>query len=87
MLPDDIPAEIHRRPLEHAVLRVKMLDLGAPKALLGLLIDAPNCENIVRTIFTLKEVGALYVTANGQLTLEDGDMSYLGRVANRTSTN
>lgn len=83
MLPDDIPPEILRCPLEHTVLRVKMLDLGAPKALLGLLIDPPNCENIVRTIFTLKEVGALFVTANGQLTHEDGDLSYLGRVVAR----
>lgn len=57
-----------------------MLDIGSPKELMGLLISPPECQNIVRTIFTLKEVGALFLTANGKVSIEDGDLSYLGHV-------
>jgi len=79
-LPEDPIPEIKRCPLEHAVLRTKLLDLGEPKALLALVIDPPRWSNIVKTISTLKEVGALYITANGKLTVDDGDLTYLGRV-------
>ena len=50
------------------------------KALLALVMDPPKWSNIVKTISTLKEVGALYTTANGKETVDDGDLSYLGRV-------
>ena len=79
-LPEDPIPEILRCPLEHAVLRTKLLDLGEPKSLLALMIDAPSLENIVKTIATLKEIGALFATANGKVTTDDGDLSYLGRV-------
>ena len=79
-LPADPLPEILRCPLEHAVLRTKLLDLGEPKALLALVIDPPRWSSIVKTIATLKEVGALYTTAKGKLTIDDGDLTYLGRV-------
>lgn len=69
-----------RCPLEHAVLRTKLLNLGEPKSLLALVIDAPSLKNIVKTIATLKEIGALFATVNGKVTIDDGDLSYLGRV-------
>jgi len=72
--------EILRCSLEHAVLRTKLLDLGEPKSLLALVIDPPRWSNIVKTIATLKEVGALFITANGKLTVDDGDLTYLGRI-------
>jgi len=82
-LPEDVIPEMLRCPLESAILRTKWLNLGPPKALLGLVMDTPNLDSIVRTIATLKEVGALFTTANGKLTAEDGDLSYLGRVISK----
>ncbi len=64
-------------------MRTKLLDLGEPKALLALAVDPPKLDNICKTISTLKEVGALFLTANGKLTPHDGDLSYLGRVIAR----
>ena len=75
--------EILRCPLEQAVLRTKLLDLGEPAALLALVIDPPRLDNIARTILTLKEIGALFVTAKGKVTPLDGDLSYLGLVVSR----
>lgn len=69
--------------MEQAVLRTKLLDLGSPKSLLALVIEPPKLENIIRTIATLKEVGALFNTVDGKLSKEDGDLSYLGRVMSR----
>lgn len=82
-LAEDVTPEILRCPLEQAVLRTKLLDLGEPAALLALVIDPPRLDNIARTIFTLKEIGALFLTANGKVTPLDGDLSYLGRVISR----
>lgn len=105
-LPDEGSPEILRCPLELAVLRTKLLEMGEPEALLALVIDPPKMvciimctfkrdstlypivfvviqDNIVRTIASLKEVGALLATANGKLTPRDGDLSYLGRIVSR----
>ena len=57
-----------------------MLDLGEPKALLGLVMDPPRLDNILTSITTLKEVGALFTTVKGKPTPFDGDLSYLGRI-------
>ena len=83
LLPEDVTPEILRCPLEHTILRTKLLDLGEPKAILALAMDPPELANICRTIATLKEAGALFLTANGKLTPFDGDLSYLGRVIAR----
>lgn len=83
VLPDDVTPEILRCPLEQAVLRTKLLDLGSPVSLLALVIDPPRLDNIARTILTLKEMGALFATANGVVSALDGDLSYLGRVVSR----
>ena len=82
-MPDDVTPEILRCPLDKAILRTKLLDMGPPKALLGVLIDPPQMESIVRTIAILKEVGALYNTRDGVWSAEDGDLSYLGRIVAR----
>lgn len=82
-LPQDVVAEIRRCPLESAVLRTKMLDMGPPKALLGLVMDPPELSSIIRTVHTLKEVGALFQTVKGVPSAQDGDLSYLGRVIAR----
>lgn len=79
-LPEEPIPEILRCPLEHAVLRTKLLDLGDPKSLLALVIDAPSLKNIIKTVATLKEIGALFATVDGKLTIDDGDLSCLGRM-------
>ena len=57
-----------------------MLDLGDPKDLLGSVMDPPRLDNILTSITTLKEVGALFTTVKGKPTPFDGDLSYLGRI-------
>jgi ATP-dependent RNA helicase TDRD9 len=85
VLDEDVKAELLRCPLENSILRVKLLDMGEPKALLALALEPPDWLNIDRTILTLKEVGALTLTADGNLAItpDDGDLSYLGRVIAR----
>lgn len=82
-MPEEVTPEILRCPLEQAVLRTKLLDMGEPKGLLALVIDPPRLDNIARTILTLKEMGALFATADGKVSPLDGDLSYLGRVVSR----
>jgi len=38
------------------VLKTKKLDIGEPKAILGLALAPPNLDEIERTILSLKEV-------------------------------
>ena len=59
-LPADVTPEILRCPLEQAILKTKVLDLGDPKDLLGSVMDPSRLDNILTSITTLKEVGALF---------------------------
>ena len=72
--------EMLRCPLENVVLKAKLLDMGPPPDILGLAMSPPNLSDIHNTILTLKEVGALYSTVNGIYSVQDGDISYMGRV-------
>lgn len=72
--------EMLRCPLENVVLKAKLLDMGPPPDILGLAMSPPNLSDIHNTILTLKEVGALYTTVNGVYTVQDGDISYMGRI-------
>lgn len=73
-------AEMLRCPLEQLVLRVKILDLGEPKAILGLALEPPNLEDIETTILLLKEVGALTTVTSGVMNPHDGELTFLGRI-------
>lgn len=42
--------------MEQLVLKVKLLDLGEPKAILGLALAPPNLDEIEKTVMLLKEV-------------------------------
>jgi ATP-dependent RNA helicase TDRD9 len=42
--------------LEQIILKVKLLDLGAPKSILALALQPPDVRDIERTILILKEV-------------------------------
>nr|CAB3266885.1 putative ATP-dependent RNA helicase TDRD9 [Phallusia mammillata] len=70
--------ELQRCSLESAVLKVKILDLGAPKAILSLAMSPPDLQNIECTILLLKEIGALSTTTN--LKRFDGDLTFVGQV-------
>ncbi|KAI8129774.1 putative ATP-dependent RNA helicase spindle-E [Lucilia cuprina] len=72
--------EMLRCPLENVVLKAKLLDMGPPPDILGLAMSPPNLSDIHNTILTLKEVGALYTTVNGVYSVQDGDISYMGRI-------
>ena len=48
---------LQRCPLEQLVLKAKILDMGEPKAILGLALSPPNLDDIERTVLNLKEVG------------------------------
>ncbi|XP_071832619.1 ATP-dependent RNA helicase TDRD9-like [Apostichopus japonicus] len=72
--------EMLRCPLEQLVLRVKILDLGEPKAILALALDPPDLEHIETTILLLKEVGALTTVTSEAMNPHDGELTFLGRI-------
>ena len=47
---------VQRAPLEQIILKVKVLDLGAPKAILALAIQPPDVRAIEIQVLILKEV-------------------------------
>ncbi|XP_063117861.1 ATP-dependent RNA helicase TDRD9 isoform X5 [Rattus norvegicus] len=80
-IPDHVVPEMLRCPLGSTVLKVKLLDMGEPRALLATALSPPSLSDIERTILLLKEVGALAVS--GQREDEnphDGELTFLGRV-------
>ncbi|XP_073097873.1 ATP-dependent RNA helicase TDRD9 isoform X6 [Manis javanica] len=80
-IPDHIVPEMLRCPLGSTILKVKLLDMGEPRALLATALSPPSLSDIERTILLLKEVGALAVS--GQREDEnphDGELTFLGRV-------
>ncbi|KAK7595428.1 hypothetical protein V9T40_013253 [Parthenolecanium corni] len=79
-LEQETTPEMLRCPLDRLVLQSKVLDMGKPKAILGLALDRPRLENIKQTILCLKEVGALLLTANRKFSKHDGDLTKMGSV-------
>uniref|UniRef100_K7E5Z1 ATP-dependent RNA helicase TDRD9 n=1 Tax=Monodelphis domestica TaxID=13616 RepID=K7E5Z1_MONDO len=80
-IPDHVVPEMLRCPLGSTILKVKLLDMGEPRALLATALSPPSLGDIERTILLLKEVGALAVS--GQREEEnphDGELTFLGRV-------
>ncbi|KAI9579934.1 hypothetical protein GQX74_000722 [Glossina fuscipes] len=72
--------EMLRCPLENVVLKAKLLDMGPPSEVLALTMAPPDLSAIHNTILTLKEVGALYKNVNGYYSVQDGDLTYMGRI-------
>lgn len=72
--------EMVRSPLERVVLKAKMLDMGAPHALLASAMDPPQLGDIQNTVLQLKEMGGLLRRVNGEFVEHDGDLTYVGRV-------
>ncbi|XP_029900943.1 ATP-dependent RNA helicase TDRD9 isoform X2 [Myripristis murdjan] len=67
-------------PLSSIMLKVKLLDMGDPRALLSTALSPPNLNDIVRTVLQLKEMGALSVKNSRVVQNEDGELTFLGRV-------
>ncbi|XP_070607624.1 ATP-dependent RNA helicase TDRD9 isoform X2 [Erythrolamprus reginae] len=80
-IPESAVPEMVRCPLETIVLKVKMLDMGEPRALLATALSPPVSGDIERTILHLKEVGALAINDHfEQRNPYDGELTFLGRV-------
>ncbi|XP_004603827.1 ATP-dependent RNA helicase TDRD9 [Sorex araneus] len=80
-IPNHTVPEMLRCPLGSTILKVKLLDMGEPRALLATALSPPSLSDIERTILLLKEVGALAIS--GQREDEnphDGELTFLGRV-------
>lgn len=67
-------------PLDALVLRSKILDMGSPAEILGLAMTPPNLSDIHNTIRSLKEMGAMFRLKDGRYTLQDGLITYIGRI-------
>ena len=72
--------EMQRVPLTKVVLDVKLIDMGSPKELLALAMDQPDVLSLQRTILSLKEMGAILTTVDGQQCREDGDLTVMGEI-------
>ncbi|KAL7992704.1 hypothetical protein Chor_016960 [Crotalus horridus] len=80
-IPESTMPEMMRCPLETTVLKVKMLDMGEPRALLATALSPPVSSDIERTILHLKELGALAIDDNfEERNPYDGELTFLGKV-------
>ncbi|XP_069772647.1 ATP-dependent RNA helicase TDRD9 isoform X2 [Narcine bancroftii] len=79
-IPDNTTPEMQRCALGSTILKVKLLNMGEPRALLASALSPPNLKDIERTVLLLKEVGALTVEMKGVENPYDGDLTFLGRV-------
>ncbi|XP_077122732.1 ATP-dependent RNA helicase TDRD9 isoform X1 [Ranitomeya variabilis] len=79
VIPENVVPGMLRRPLGNTILKVKLLDMGEPRALLATALSPPNVSDIERTILLLKEVGALAVCGKDENPY-DGELTFLGRV-------
>ncbi|KAM6461278.1 ATP-dependent RNA helicase TDRD9 isoform 1-T1 [Liasis olivaceus] len=79
-IPESTIPEMMRCPLETIVLKVKLLDMGEPRALLATALSPPIISDIERTILHLKELGALAVDHSEERNPYDGELTFLGKV-------
>ncbi|KAM7164884.1 ATP-dependent RNA helicase TDRD9 isoform 1-T1 [Macrochelys suwanniensis] len=80
-IPENAIPEMLRCPLGSTVLKVKLLDMGEPRALLATALSPPSIGDIERTILQLKEMGALAISAHPEEENPyDGELTFLGRV-------
>ncbi|KAE8586841.1 hypothetical protein XENTR_v10021777 [Xenopus tropicalis] len=81
IIPENVIPEMLRSPLGSTILKVKLLDMGEPRALLATALSPPNITDIERTILLLKELGALAVSGKRENENPyDGELTFLGKV-------
>ena len=76
----ECPAEMIRSPLENVVLKAKLLEMGSPPSILALALNPPNLSDIHSSILMLKEVGALLPKNGKVFGIDDGELTYIGRI-------
>ncbi|XP_064368091.1 ATP-dependent RNA helicase TDRD9 [Dromaius novaehollandiae] len=79
-IPEKPVPEILCCPLGTTILKIKMLDMGEPRALLATALSPPSVGDIERTILQLKELGALTTCVQTEENPHDGELTYLGRI-------
>ncbi|TRZ24453.1 hypothetical protein HGM15179_002660 [Zosterops borbonicus] len=79
-IPEKSEPEMLHCPLGSAVLKLKKLDIGEPKALLATALSPPSAGDIERTMIQLKELGALTTCVQTEENLQDGELTFLGMV-------
>lgn len=80
-IPENVVPEMLRCPLGNTILKVKLLDMGEPRALLATALSAPSIDDIEHTILVLKEIGALAISTNAEEeNPHDGELTFLGMV-------
>ncbi|KAK2541263.1 Tdrd9 [Columba guinea] len=79
-IPEKSVPEILRCPLGTTVLKIKKLDMGAPKALLATALSPPSIRDIERTILQLKELGAITTCVQTEENPHDGELTFMGKV-------
>ncbi|KYO45366.1 putative ATP-dependent RNA helicase TDRD9 [Alligator mississippiensis] len=80
-IPENAVPEMLRCPLGNTILKVKLLDMGEPRALLATALSPPAMCDIEHTILQLKEIGALAISAQTEEENPyDGELTFLGRV-------
>ncbi|XP_056151357.1 ATP-dependent RNA helicase TDRD9 [Lampris incognitus] len=78
-IPEYMIPDMLLTPLTSIMLKVKMLDMGEPRAILSTALSPPDLCKIRKTLLQLKEIGALSlksVSGNN----EDGELTFLGRI-------
>lgn len=78
----DYPApEIQRIGIESVVIKIKMLNMGTPLAILALALDPPTKSAVVDAVLYLKELGGLSrINFGGRFDDTDGDLTFIGRI-------
>uniref|UniRef100_A0A8C4XDW5 RNA helicase n=1 Tax=Erpetoichthys calabaricus TaxID=27687 RepID=A0A8C4XDW5_ERPCA len=72
---------LQRSPLASTMLKVKVLDMGDPRAILGSALSPPSLDDVEKTVLQLKTIGALSVICKGATDNQyDGDLTFLGRI-------
>lgn len=79
-MPETLPPELIRCPLENIALKAKKLNLGPPDSILALAMNKPKLSDIANTIVILKEAGALLRSTVGASSELDGDLTFIGRI-------
>ena len=78
---DEFPTpEILRCSVDISVLKIKKFGLSKPKEVLKKFISPPAADDVARAVIILKEVQAMQLEHNGQVDIDDGDLTILGRV-------
>lgn len=85
-VPETEPSALKRCALEKIILKCKMLNFNlAPHQILGLAVNPPDKTGIENAICLLKETRGLSFYKNGWFDINDGDITFVGRIMDTLS--